>query len=148
MISNIVISQGTEYMATCDNLDLLTLLIKCPMFDPMYPNYVLSPDWDLIEEIFQCTQTMGLQAKYVHVKGHQDENHPYAEFDLPAQLNVDTDTLACQYLKTDQNVHHIAPILNSTAAHLDINGITKTSHLKEAVRFTSTAQALKDHITC
>lgn len=140
------ITQLLCYVACCDNKGLLTSLVQRPTFDPVYPNYVLAPNWDLIEEIYQLTTQLPLQAHYTHVKGHQDRHAPVAELPLLAQLNVEADLLAGSFLARSPASYQLAPLLSSTQAHLDIGGITCTSHIRMAIRIASSIPLYHEYL--
>jgi hypothetical protein len=57
---------------------------------------VLCPDWDILIEIQHAMQLLpDLTLQFI--KGHQDEEMPYAQLPLKAQLNCNADKLAGEY---------------------------------------------------
>eukprot|EP00957_Ditylum_brightwellii_P064411 4888660-Ditylum_brightwellii.AAC.1 len=57
----------------------------------------LKPDWDLIVQlaITLCTYVKNLSIS--HIKGHQDDDTPEEDLDLPAWLNISANRLVTQY---------------------------------------------------
>jgi hypothetical protein len=58
------------------------------------PNDSLAPDWDIVQEIVSTIALFPKVPRFSHVKGHQDDDIPYEELPLVAQLNVDADSYA------------------------------------------------------
>ena len=59
------------------------------------PKYeTLEPEFDLVEEIYATHQRYNIAASFQHVKGHQDGSKELRSLPLPAQLNVEADSLA------------------------------------------------------
>ena len=50
----------------CDNQGLIKVLQQHPKFNPIYPNYAFSADWDLLEEIYTITTSLYLKVFLLH----------------------------------------------------------------------------------
>ena len=57
-------------------------------YDTCYLSATLRPDWDVMEEINARYKRLGIDAKYVWVRGHQDDNKAEDELPVPARYNV------------------------------------------------------------
>jgi hypothetical protein len=77
------------------------------------------------------------------VKGHQDDHVKYADLSLDAQLNVDADKLAGDFMSQHPNPQTIAPLMPTTGVHLNIDSNTITGHYSTRIR---TAAATPDII--
>ena len=64
-----------------------------------YPNITLEPEFDLVEEIYATHQRYHITASFKHVKGHQDKSKDLSSLPLPAQLNVEADSLASSFYR-------------------------------------------------
>eukprot|EP00957_Ditylum_brightwellii_P077786 5911155-Ditylum_brightwellii.AAC.1 len=54
-----------------------------------YSFHTLDPDWDIIAQICSVLQSSSIEDEFIHVKGHQDDETPYEQLDLPARMNID-----------------------------------------------------------
>lgn len=62
-----------------------------------------SKHFNVITSIIQYTLHLSIKISLKHVKGHQDDELEYSELDRPAQLNVQTDSLAKSRLTAEIN---------------------------------------------
>eukprot|EP00957_Ditylum_brightwellii_P163607 12457001-Ditylum_brightwellii.AAC.1 len=62
-----------------------------------YSFHTIDPDWDIIAQMCNILDLMNINAKFLHVKGYQDDVKHYKELNLPAQLNIDVCFLAVNY---------------------------------------------------
>jgi hypothetical protein len=69
-----------------------------------------------------------------HVKGHQDNKIPYTSLPLPAQLNVDADSLATNELCDRPNLIHHVPLFPDSKVQLLLSGKSVTRNLSGAIR--------------
>eukprot|EP00957_Ditylum_brightwellii_P127648 9734986-Ditylum_brightwellii.AAC.1 len=56
-----------------------------------YSFHTINPDWDIIVQICDILKDNKIKINLEHVKGHQDDNTPYKELNLPAHLNTEVD---------------------------------------------------------
>ena len=130
----------------CDNKSMVEMVVKYSKFDKVFPNSTLSSEWDIIAEIRQTLrqlQPLHPIPKIRHVKGHQDDNKPYEELDLSAQLNVDADKLADDWLTSHPEFDHgKAPLLPTSGCHINLPYGTITHNLKHELKL---ARSVPDH---
>ena len=93
----------------------------------------LQPEWDLLQEIWHTIRTWDSFA-VVHVKGHQDRHRRYQDLDLHAQLNVDADFLAAQYLREHPQPKPNVLLFPHTHAQFHIQDTTITSRYSLRIR--------------
>lgn len=92
--------------------------------DEVAPNQTLQSEWDIVAEIRSTLQhyTDEDRPKYAWVKGHQDRKKAYNELSLRAQLNVDADALAEEYIKAHPDTEYaIAPVYPTTGIQLRLS---------------------------
>jgi hypothetical protein len=85
----------------------------------------LQPEWDILNEIWH-TIKQWQPFKIIHVKGHQDRVQRVREFPLPAQLNVEADALASQYLHQSPHPNREVLMFPHAHAHLQFGISTVT----------------------
>jgi hypothetical protein len=81
-----------------DSQSLLTHIATETSQVALHPNDTLVSDWDITHEIQHHLQQFAFRATLEHVTGHQDKDTLYNDLPLLAQLNVDADVLASQYM--------------------------------------------------
>jgi hypothetical protein len=101
-----------------------------------YPilNSVFKSDWDIVEAIIRTIQAAPIQAKFEHVKGHQDEDIHVDKFDLLAQLNVEADHHAGDYRSSQGEYRPLIPLQPTRPVALDIHAKTIHCGFKSALR--------------
>ena len=82
-----------------DNDGLIRKDIEHLGYTRPYPNISLEPEFDLVEEIYATHQRYNITASFQHVKGHQDWSKELSSLRLPAQLNVEADSLASAFYR-------------------------------------------------
>ncbi|CAB9503689.1 expressed unknown protein [Seminavis robusta] len=71
----------------------------------------------------------------LHVKGHQDDAKPYDELNLEAQLNIDADQLADDWLQAHPNFDHSkVPILPTSGCQINLPYGTFTHNIKHELK--------------
>ena len=91
----------------CDNKGLLATIMRLREYTTIFPNITMEAEWDCISQILDTIRALNsLLPSLDHIKGHQDENTPYEELPLLAQLNCDADAQANSYLTTNPLVNH------------------------------------------
>ena len=122
---------------------------KQPAKHDSFPNTTLKSEWDVLAEIWDTLKKMprGVEITLKHIKGHQDKEKSYAELSLPAQMNVDADRIAGDYIEAnpDKNYSH-ALMFPSCGALIHLKNGTVTHHMKRALREAAHGEALEDYI--
>ena len=137
-----------EILATheviCDNQSFIQVNIKYTKYDKIFPNSTMASEWDIIAEIRQTHHDIPVnKPTFHHVKGHQDNDTPYEELPLRAQLNVDADQLAEDWLNTHPEFdHRKVPVLPTSGCQLNGLDGTITYNMKQATRQARTIPAL------
>jgi hypothetical protein len=127
---------------TTDNKGLLIRIGQRQNYDASYANATLAPDWDLVEEIVTQLRRLPVQPLFSHVKGHQDNHFHYADLSLDAQLNVDADKLAGDFMSQYQDPQTIVPLMPTTGVHLNIDSKTITGHYSTRIRTAAATPAI------
>eukprot|EP00957_Ditylum_brightwellii_P208677 15358479-Ditylum_brightwellii.AAC.1 len=78
--------------------------------------------------------------------GHQDDDSPYDDLELPAQLNVDVDQLAMQFHLNNREILLDIPLLPINNAQLVHDSRVLTGHYFKNIQDIVTEKALADHI--
>ena len=132
----------------CDNEGLVKTLTKIATYKHIYPNITVEPEWDTIAQINDILKRLIPQPPHiVHILGHQDEQTPYKELSLPAQLNCDADNLASKYLATHPRIdHRLVPILPKSECSLHLPQGTITRDYRQEITITRTDRALQYHM--
>ena len=116
-------------------------------YSRIYPNATMASDWNVIAEIREAMNELKATAKqpYIHhTYDHQDEEGPYKELSLKAQLNCDADELANIYLEDHPDLDHTrVPILPTSGCQLDLDKGTITYNLKRELKYARSAKQLK-----
>ena len=127
----------------CDNISMVKRSSATIDLTRVYPNSTLDSDWDILAEIWNTMDQLGDDAKpsICHIKGHQDDDTDYWNLPLAAQLNVDADRLADQYLELEPfHPYEQVVLLPTSNVQLNILGGTVTHHLKRELRLARTTE--------
>ena len=130
----------------CDNKSILQRIKQRPdNLSSIFPNETLASEWDILIEIWHSLQGYNehCEPAFSHVKGHQDKNKPYQSLPLQAQLNVDADALATDFLQNNPDMDYSKALLMPHAGGLlhTARG-TLTYKMKRALRMERTAPPL------
>ncbi len=114
------------------------------------PNKTMKAEWDILSTIWH---TMDLfdessRPRITWIKAHQDDKKPYEQLSLPAQLNVDADHLADQFI--DDNMHanwSKVPRLPTCGAQLHLRTGTVTYSLKRELGFAVHAENMEEYLS-
>jgi hypothetical protein len=106
----------------------------------------MAPDWDLVQEIVNTIASFSRAPRFSHVKGHQDDDIPYEELPLVAQLNVDADSYANTFMTAERFLCTRVPRLGNNTAQLHVGGETINSHYKGVIRRAETEPVLRAYI--
>eukprot|EP00957_Ditylum_brightwellii_P011108 841965-Ditylum_brightwellii.AAC.1 len=71
--------------------------LECP-YD--YSFHTINPDCDIIVQICDILKENKIKTDLEHIKGHQDDNTPFEELNLPAHLNTEVDFMDVDYRTT------------------------------------------------
>ena len=105
--------------------------------DRIFLNSTMASEWDVLMEIWTTRQSFedDNAPTFIHIKGHQDQHKPYGELSLSAQLNVDADALANQYMRDHPDLDYSPTIMfPSCKAQLHLRDGTATHRLKQFLR--------------
>lgn len=80
-----------------DNQGLLTCIEKSLPYPEPFPNNTLLANWEVTHQITKTLHEPATIPTFKHIKGHQDDKHPYHALNLDAQLNVDADVEAGEF---------------------------------------------------
>ena len=115
--------------------------------DKVTPNNTLQSEWDLLAEIWNAHCDLGDRDGLTWVKGHRDDKKKCEDLSLPAQLNVDADELANQFIVDNPDLpYHQVPLLPTSGIQLNFSNGTVTHKLKRAIRWAKTEGPLKEHL--
>jgi len=83
----------------------------------------------------------------LHIKGHQDKKTAYEQLPLPAQLNVDADKLAGDYMAAHPDTDYtVVPILPTSRVQLHLPTGTITYNMKKEVSMARTTEPVKQYM--
>jgi hypothetical protein len=106
---------------------------------------VLTTEWDLLIEIQSSLRALrGVNLQYV--KGHQDDVREYTSLPLLAQVNVDADDKAKEFLREYGKAHPTVLMSPATGVHLLFPEGTVTAKYISEMRHQSTGLPLQEHI--
>ena len=117
-----------------DSESLLKTISKRLEWTLDFPYSTMHPDWDLQQSITSSLRQFTTMPAAVHVKGHQDRYAPFDTLSLPAQLNVEADTLAAEYVYSDEVSHTHAPLITGSTATLRTPKGTIHSNYRSVLR--------------
>lgn len=142
-VHNIHIPAKRKIFVYCDNLSLVNCVNNI-MSGNTYPRMYIRSEADVILQIafdIQQLQDVSLDVIVAHVKGHQDDHNPYQDLPREAQLNVDADIYATNFL-----IEGIIPPYDELPANpmnFYINDIVITRDIKNEVRKASRSPELQ-----
>ena len=102
---------------------------------------VLDSDWDVLQALHAKLQAFPTYPSINHVTSHQDNHKPVDQLPLPAQLNVEADTMATAGLQAAQPTPHVT-FDPTCQASLVVRGATCTGDIKPAIRASHHLQPL------
>ncbi len=100
----------------------------------IHPNNTLVADWDIAHEIQHNLGAYNFRITIKHVKGHQDVDTPYNKLPLLAQLNVDADELASQFMREHPRITSRVPGLTHNMCQLKLPKGSINSRYKNTIR--------------
>jgi hypothetical protein len=117
----------------CDNLGFIKKVSYIFMYRLAKVKCVLHSEYDVVNQIFCLLQEYTVTPEINHVS-HQDNKIPYTSLPLPAQLNVDADSLATNELYDQPNLIHHVPLFPDSKVKLLLSGTSITRNLSGAIR--------------
>ncbi len=135
---------GTEMF--CDNLALVNRVTKRLRCTQWYPNETITSDWDIVQAIVSTLQLFPKCPDIKHVKGHQDDDTPYACLPLEAQLNVDADAAATEFQDSYGSRRWQVPRIAGNSAQLYLSQKTVTHHYVKNLRHAYSHPLLRAYI--
>ena len=136
-----------DFTHYCDNIRVVKSVTASMAYEGYYPNDTLKAEWDVLQQVKECYTEMGCKQTLLHVKGHQDKDKPYAELTRPAQLNVDCDHLAGDFLDSTMYANRVhVPMLPCAKVQINLNQGTITNKIKTEARIARTKQPLVDKL--
>jgi hypothetical protein len=112
-----------------------------------YPNDTTQTEWDVLHAICATIHIMPIHPSINHIKGHQDRQTPISELPLPAQLNVEADQLAEQYMQYHHDNHRRALMFPDTKILLHGPDGTITHNMKRELILLKCGEKALLHIT-
>jgi hypothetical protein len=110
----------------CDSSSLLKRIARAQNQSWIYPTTCLASDYDPESGIIELLLALPITLKSIHVKSHQDDNTEVQFLPWAAQMNVQTDHLATDYLDNYADPSKIIPFICPSQASLTIQGETIT----------------------
>ena len=110
-----------------------------------FPYSTMTTDWDLQQCISRSLRKFDQLPHICHVRGHQDKYQAYSTLPLPAQLNVDADHAAAEFVYTQQVSSCFAPITEGCHALLHGANGTITSNFRATLRRLATFENLRQY---
>jgi hypothetical protein len=95
----------------CNNLGLVKKVNKLLLFRLAPTQAALHSEYDVLITIHKLLKNLHSPHTISHVKGHQDDQVPYNELPLSAQLNCNADVLATNELHQFPTTCTLVPLL-------------------------------------
>ena len=132
----------------CNNQGLVQSVDKMLLYVTIFPNTTMEAKWDCVAEILQTIKALGRVTPTIeHIKGHQDEDTPYEQLSLSAQLNCDADSLANGYLQEYSTIDHsVSPVFLAGGCVLHLRKGTITRDIKHECAEARTLPPLQSKI--
>ena len=106
----------------------------------------MNPDWDIQQAISSTVRQFPQIPAFLHVKGHQDNHADSSTLSLPAQLNIEADSLASSYIYPPTISSRIAPLIGGATALLHGPYGTINSNYRSILRTLASAPSLRDYL--
>jgi hypothetical protein len=140
------IPAGRTIKVYCDNIALVNWINRL-LTDTSIPRMYIKPKTDVIMQIVHDLNQLALlhiTIQIHHVKGHQDLIIPYTDLSRPAQLNVDADQYATNFLNQGTSIAY--PELPANPVNLYISNQVITRKYKHELRKASCSQDLRVYL--
>jgi len=122
-VNSFVTGTLSESRLYCDNKSMVASSHEVPAEWKITPNSTQASDYDVLAKIWATRDLLPVTAcpAVLHVKGHQDKKTAYEQLPLPAQLNVDADKLAGDYMSNHPNTDYtVVPVLPTRGVHMHL----------------------------
>ena len=106
----------------------------------------MESDWDVLQAIVTELKRFNNPPPLIHVKGHQDDQMAYNQLTLPAQLNVDADHLAAEYIYKSHQDPRFVPLITGSTAILHSASGTINSRYRQNIRKLASQPVMKAYI--
>jgi len=88
-----------KFTIYCDNQGVLDRIHKLLEMEPIHSRTTTTDDYDIYAAIRAAVKDIKvISVRFVHIKGHQDKGNTRKQLSLPAQLNIECDHRATDYL--------------------------------------------------
>jgi hypothetical protein len=130
----------------CDNQALLQRIARALSQSWHNPSACLASDYDLEIGIIDMLANIPVSIRLHHVKSHQDDQTAIHLLPWEAQMNVQADQLATDYLDNYADPSKLVPSIPASQASLSINGETINRRYAQRLRLASNGPALRQRI--
>eukprot|EP00957_Ditylum_brightwellii_P191949 14611737-Ditylum_brightwellii.AAC.1 len=89
-----MLNEGVYLKIYLDNEEVIQRINKQLEYPYDYSFHTIDPDWDIIVQICDILKDNKIKTDLEHAKGHQDDDMPYEELNLPSHLNTEVDFMA------------------------------------------------------
>jgi hypothetical protein len=138
---DVLLSDSISPLFCCDNLGLIKR-VNCAMNRSWdNPNHCLSSKCDVESSIVDILNCLFFKIACLHVKGHQDDDAPVAEFPWEAQMNCHADAHATDCLNNWSAPSKVVPFIPASKASISLAGITLTRNVARRLREAASSPA-------
>ena len=148
-VQSFVTGTLSESRLCCDNKSMVASSHEVPAEWKRTPNSTQASDYDVLAEIWATRDLLPVTAcpAVLHIKGHQDKKTAYDQLPLPAQLNVDADKLAGDYMTAHPDKDYtVVPVLPTSGVQLHLPAGTITYNMKKEVSMARTTGPMKQYM--
>jgi len=126
----------------CDNQGALDRIQKLRNQSSVQPGDTITDDYDIYAAIRNTLNELKpINAKFIHVKGHQDQAQKKKPLSLPAKLNIECNKRATEYLPMARTTKQQPnPSIPQCYPHLVINQHVVVRELQESLRSAASTQ--------
>jgi hypothetical protein len=126
----------------CDSDSLLKRIQRALNRSWSNPSHCLASDFDLESGILDILSRLSIAFQFLHVKSHQDDATEVHLLPWEAQLNVQADALATDYLDNYADPSKLVPFIPASHASLIIDGETITRRFATRLRQAASSPRL------
>jgi hypothetical protein len=110
------------------------------------PSKCLASDYDLESAIIEMIAILPITIRFSHVKSHQDDDTAIHLLPWEAQMNVQADHLATDYLDNYTEPSKIMPYIQPSQASLTINGETISRRFASRLRLAASSPNIEQRL--
>jgi hypothetical protein len=129
-----VIDSNLTHDFYCDSESLFKRIRRALTRSWVNPSHCLASDFDLESGILKLINTLSISFQYLHVKSHQDDDTEIHLLPWAAQMNVQADSLATDFLDNYAEPSKLVPFIPASQASLSIHGETITRRFATRLR--------------